>query len=142
MFTYLPRQLSGLQKILYYLPEIDINTLFNFVSQDEVDAENIVRTESLHLVFPVKRFTCCVDTYEPVCIGLFRIPVEYGIKYVTVDFFELVTFCYIYKVVAYIWNIRVVLQTFDVAEVIPHRQLYLLHALYLCAAVPAGLPAK
>ena len=137
MFAYLPWQFPCLQKILYYLPEIDIDTLLNFVTQNKVDPENIVRPESLHLVFPVKRFTRCVDTYEPVCIGLFRIPVEYGIKNIAVDFFEIVTFCYIYKVVAYIWNIRIVLQTFDVAEVIPHRQLYLLHALYLCAAVPA-----
>ena len=82
----------------------------HLVSEDKVDAEDVVRSESLHFILPVKRFTCRIYAYEPVCIGLLWISVEYRIQDVTVYLFKIVILSYIYKVIADIRDIRIILQ--------------------------------
>ena len=137
MLTELFRQFPCFQKILYYLSEINVDTLLYFKPKYEVNTENIIRSERFHFIFSVERFMCRIDTDEPVRIGLFRIPVENRIKDVTVDLFKVVTFCYINKIIAYIRDVRIILKPFCIAELITHRKFYLLHALYLGSPVPA-----
>ena len=80
MLLYLMRQFSGREKVMDYLPEIDIDALFDLISKIQIDTEDEISSERLNFIFSLERIIRCIDADDPVRICAFWLLIQNRIQ--------------------------------------------------------------